>query len=1237
MTRHVQNLLLACLALSLAAPVAPCAAAAFTSGLDQTHINHTALQPEEVDIWHGEPDRQYLHGVWTLWKVPDEAGVPKEDLRQKPFAWWKKNLGEKGQPQIVPLDWHRNYQRQSGLGDHHPSAQAGFYGVTLSVPGAFRDRRVILHFDWVHCECEVFVNGKRAGAHKNLSTRARRCDSKFFEDFEIDITPYLDPGKPFELNVLAFTVEPGQLWAATVPEVGGIVGPVWIDYRPEAFVRELYLAPDIEKSVLNMDLVRDAGPQAPRVSEWTFEIRPWQGPHMITLAQLRSRVQWRQNRARVTVPMPGAVRWDTESPFLYRLEIRDEQGRVVGRERFGFREFRAEGNAFLLNGDSVWLRGILWHTRPNTASRMDLNYNAGGYVRRWLEVVKRHGNVNHIRIHNGGMSPIFFHVCDELGLLVSDEFDIPSVPLAADDPRRRIDYIAKVRIKSLFDDQGEISTEAKDRFRAMVRGDHNHPCVIMFNTANERAPSDAFYKYAESFYEVVHATDRQNRPVGSWGSGPHLEAAATCRKIPTDYFDMHYGSREEYEHSKEKAHLGDIPFINGEAVYKLVRMHHLKWLHERFDQGATPDEVYFEWIANRGKWNSNLVYKHGETLGEIGIRAFRDNATYQRRFARRFKQLVERERREFDFLQGIALLGKDDNYLWRDSWNADKTAKSVEVLPYVKELGVAFAPLWIGERPFAKNWFPGQTIELKALVHNGTTRTDEKLTARAVLLDAKGAALAECSAPVGTVQPDERRDVAFSVPVPRDAQAQETHLELWLQRDGEEVFRNPYEVRILAPSAVSNGGVPAGIAVYEPNGAGDGVRVCALLRTAGVRAVPVASIHDALKADRIIVAPDALDEQMEVSNRELRAWVEAGGKLVVLEQSYPGTLPFLSEYRYVAPQAQAYADVLKAEHPVFAGLPPEAFRDWGGNGTLFRQWVNKDVDDLDKTVLAAEASQVARGAMGFGMLVAEAGVGKGAVLLSQLRAAEYYGKDAAATRYLNNVLSYASSPAFGKNAVPVAGERKHLRYYAAARCFDIPVVARANSPLWDNNVEADGEGGFADLGRAHLNPMQRKTYRIHGVNYKVAKESEGKGKNCIVLGGSIRPNLTKQVTDIPVGKRLESIGFLHTGMWIVGANGRNKRPEPGTKLGAYTIRYEDGGTVEFPILHGVNVTDWFDRHELPEAKIGLMPKTADGMTRALYVARWRNPNPGKMIKSIDMSSTGEGILALFAATGVLPE
>ena len=193
------------------------------------------------------------------------------------------------------------------------------------------------------------------------------------------------------------------------------------------------------------------------------------------------------------------ILWNSEKPYLYQLLIQSEK-EWIG-EKVGLREIAITDGVFRINGRAVKLRGVNRHD----------SYYKSGYVcdekqmREDLYLMKR-CNINTVRTSHYPNQPLFYKLCDEIGMFVIDEADFEShgCVVAANGYQWKAGYdkIALTATDPMF------AKAITDRAMKLVSRDINRPCVIMWSMGNE----GGYSKYVEDAVKLVKATDI-TRPV----------------------------------------------------------------------------------------------------------------------------------------------------------------------------------------------------------------------------------------------------------------------------------------------------------------------------------------------------------------------------------------------------------------------------------------------------------------------------------------------------------------------------------------------------------------------------------------------------------------------------------------------------------------------------------------------------------------------------------------------------
>ena len=357
--------------------------------------------------------------------------------------WEFKKCGtEKWKPVTLPHDAMLTEERDPDCKNGH---NTGFYpGGRYEYKKYFtidqsNDGKVILEFEGIYRNSEVFVNGVKAGSHHYGYT-----------NFYIDITGYLNFGKQNEILVTVDnSEEPNSRW---------------------------YTGSGIYRSV-NLYMGRSSyiNPNGVRITSETEDVEievQYQSDKVCTIkTDILFEGQFVQSEtsqdASLKLHIANAKKWSVESPKLYVCSVSlMEDGEVVDthEEEFGIRKIMCDANSGLrINGEEIKLRGACVHhdngilgaaTYPDAEERR-------------VKILKEAG-FNAIRSAHNPISKAMLAACDRLGMYVMDEtFDQWYIH------KTKYDYA------SYFESEWEKDTIA------MVAKDYNHPSVIMYSVGNE--------------------------------------------------------------------------------------------------------------------------------------------------------------------------------------------------------------------------------------------------------------------------------------------------------------------------------------------------------------------------------------------------------------------------------------------------------------------------------------------------------------------------------------------------------------------------------------------------------------------------------------------------------------------------------------------------------------------------------------------------------------------------------
>ena len=284
-----------------------------------------------------------LNGEWNYIVDVQEEGY--YDYRMKPmnngfFINQKPSRPEdlieydfdKSKSMTIPSDWNTK------------DNQLFFYEGTVWFKKSFTfhpkaGKRSILYFGAVNYEAIVYVNGKRVGSHVGG-----------FTAFNFDVTDVLKDGENFVIvkvdNKRHKDNVPTQIFD-------------WWNYG--GITRDVLLV-EVEPTYIEDYTVR-LNPQNPKLIHFDVRLNKAEANKTVILNIPELKV-----KAKVTTDEKGQASaevkakpqlWSPASPKLYQVEI--GQGNETIRDEIGFRTITTRGKQILLNGQTIYLKGISIH------------------------------------------------------------------------------------------------------------------------------------------------------------------------------------------------------------------------------------------------------------------------------------------------------------------------------------------------------------------------------------------------------------------------------------------------------------------------------------------------------------------------------------------------------------------------------------------------------------------------------------------------------------------------------------------------------------------------------------------------------------------------------------------------------------------------------------------------------------------------------------------------------------
>lgn len=325
-----------------------------------------------------------------------------------------------------------------------------WYQRSFELPHAWQGSQVRLNFGACDHHTRVFVNGLEVGQNRGG-----------YAPFSFDISYALQPGE----NQLVVRVSDSLSWSQPRGkqegttrwpiDYDGIIGiwqSVWLEPVEPVFIKDLASSFDLSTSTFSVT----AGLSELSSGDVSVALLV-EGKVVATMSETFEG----REEVRLSLPVKDAHLWSPERPFLYdvKIDLKDTQGTVVDEVHSyaGLRSFEAREGEVLLNGEPIYLRGVL-----------DQGYFPGGWYaaehdedfKRDIELTKALG-FNLARKHQKAEDPRYLYWADKLGLLVWAE--MPSGRIFA----------------------GDLIQSLTNEWLDLVRRDRAHPCVMAWVPFNE--------------------------------------------------------------------------------------------------------------------------------------------------------------------------------------------------------------------------------------------------------------------------------------------------------------------------------------------------------------------------------------------------------------------------------------------------------------------------------------------------------------------------------------------------------------------------------------------------------------------------------------------------------------------------------------------------------------------------------------------------------------------------------
>ncbi len=381
----------------------------------------------------------------------------------------------------VPHDWSAEgpFLAEYGSGNGYAPGGIGWYRKHFTFDAADRGKRVVIEFDGVYHNSEVWINGHFVGR--------RPCG---YSSFYYDLTRHVRFGQ--RENVVAVRVDHTKFADSRWYTGSGIYRHVRLHVTDKLHVGlwGVYVTtPEVKNDSATIRIetvVRNDHGEARTFSLESSVL----APDAKVVAALTLSGTLDANAEQTLVPqirMADPRLWSTESPHLYTLRSVLKAGDEIVQEvatPFGIRTIAFDPDkGFFLNGRAMKLKGVCLHHDAGCLGAAVPDK----VLERRLRSMKDLG-ANAIRTSHNPPAPELLDLCDRLGLLVKNEMFDEFTP-----PKNKWVEGWNAGQPSKFGYGGVFEQWSVRDMEDLVRRDRNHPCIIMWSIGNEiDYPNDPF-------------------------------------------------------------------------------------------------------------------------------------------------------------------------------------------------------------------------------------------------------------------------------------------------------------------------------------------------------------------------------------------------------------------------------------------------------------------------------------------------------------------------------------------------------------------------------------------------------------------------------------------------------------------------------------------------------------------------------------------------------------------------
>lgn len=446
------------------------------------------------------------------------------------------------------------------------------------------DDFIFIDFEASYMNNQVWINGNFAGERPYG-----------YIPFSFDIKKYLVEGRNIISVRVDNSLEPSARWYHGC----GIYGNVSLRSHKNAFFEKdgiFITTPSKDKVSINARII-----SAAKSGNYSakLEILDKAGQRKAISEAVKFSTENNIAEINLNLIIKKAELWSPENPNLYtsRITLSDSNNQTIETKciDFGFRFIEwSPDKGFILNGKQYKLRGVCEHLEGGPTGTIVTEQ-----LIRWKVKLLKDMGCNAIRTAHNPHLPVFYKVCDEMGMLVMDEL--------FDGWHKKADFDYGFQA---FDNWYD-----KD-VRDFIRRDRNHPSVFLYSLGNETKGD-----VAKDMVRICHEEDH-TRLVTSGDSNPEdMDVYGVNGKSEKKTFLETYKPREKAYIGTENPHTWQV-----RGFYRTKTWYRDKYPNTKQDPMLIPDltdkEIFcYDWTSPDRRKSAKQIFNSSYDNATVRVTA----------------------------------------------------------------------------------------------------------------------------------------------------------------------------------------------------------------------------------------------------------------------------------------------------------------------------------------------------------------------------------------------------------------------------------------------------------------------------------------------------------------------------------------------------------------------------------------------------------------------------------------